>query len=255
MKFKKIDESKFQCLLMEEDLEENNISLDDFFRNDTNKIHSLLDVIMQEAQKSIGVVMDKGVMSLQLAPQPNKSLLLTISTGTEDFNDMLKQAGERASQVVSALMPDSDSNIIKNGSDENMSAVPFEAAKDIESESEKNGTANSGKKNKQNNVIKAATLVFEFESIEDIEEFCMICPKTWGINNSLYKDCRSTKLFLILEKGRCSNVKYKYYTELLIEYAKFIASGNQKVCYIHEHCEPYILKNAINTIKKYCEYA
>jgi len=34
------------CRLDEEDLEDNNISLDDFFKNDTDKIHSLLEVIM-----------------------------------------------------------------------------------------------------------------------------------------------------------------------------------------------------------------
>ena len=46
MEFKKINEDKFQCLLYEEDLEYNNITLDDFFRNDTEKIHNLLEVIM-----------------------------------------------------------------------------------------------------------------------------------------------------------------------------------------------------------------
>ena len=35
MEFKRIDDTKFQCLLDEDDLEDNNISLDDFFRNDT----------------------------------------------------------------------------------------------------------------------------------------------------------------------------------------------------------------------------
>ena len=55
MEFKKIDDKKFQCLLFEEDLEENNISLDDFFRNDTEKIHGLLDVVMEEARKEIGI--------------------------------------------------------------------------------------------------------------------------------------------------------------------------------------------------------
>ena len=53
MEFKKIDDNKFQCLLFEEDLEDNNITLDDFFRNDTDKIHSLLEVVMEEASKSI----------------------------------------------------------------------------------------------------------------------------------------------------------------------------------------------------------
>ena len=67
MEFKKIDDNKFQCLLFEEDLEDNNITLDDFFRNDTDKIHSLLEVVMEEASKSIDVEMNGGVMSLQLA--------------------------------------------------------------------------------------------------------------------------------------------------------------------------------------------
>lgn len=69
MEFKKINEDKFQCLLYEEDLEYNNITLDDFFRNDTEKIHNLLEVIMDEAHKNIGVELGGGVMSLQLAPQ------------------------------------------------------------------------------------------------------------------------------------------------------------------------------------------
>ena len=56
MEFKRIDDTKFQCLLDEEDLEDNNISLDDFFRNDTDKIHGLLDVILEEAQKNIGII-------------------------------------------------------------------------------------------------------------------------------------------------------------------------------------------------------
>ena len=52
MEFKKINDRRFQCRLDEEDLEDNNISLDDFFKNDTDKIHSLLEVIMEEAEKN-----------------------------------------------------------------------------------------------------------------------------------------------------------------------------------------------------------
>ena len=64
MEFRKIDDTKFQCLLYEEDLEDNNISLDDFFRNDTDKIHGLLDVVMEEAHREIGVEFKGGVMSI-----------------------------------------------------------------------------------------------------------------------------------------------------------------------------------------------
>ena len=52
MEFKKIGDRKFQCRLNAEDLEDNNISLDDFFNNDAEKIHDLLEIIMEEAQKN-----------------------------------------------------------------------------------------------------------------------------------------------------------------------------------------------------------
>lgn len=114
MEFKKINDRRFQCRLDEEDLEDNNISLDDFFKNDTDKIHSLLEVIMEEAEKNIGVTLSGEVMSLQLAPQPDHSILLTVSSGKEDFGNMLKQAGERAAKALGDRSK-SESNVIKNG--------------------------------------------------------------------------------------------------------------------------------------------
>ena len=114
MEFRKIDDRKFQCLLDEEDLEDNNISLDDFFKNDTEKIHNLLDVVMEEAEKSIGVTLSGEIMSLQLAPQPDRSILLTVSSGKDDLSNMLRKAGESISKAFSK--PEK-SNVIKNGDD------------------------------------------------------------------------------------------------------------------------------------------
>ena len=105
--------NKFQCLLFEEDLEDNNITLDDFFRNDTKKIHGLLDVILEEAQKSIGIMMDGGVMSLQLAPQPNHTILLTISSGHDEFSDMIRNAGKMMTDRILSDIHDAGSNVIK----------------------------------------------------------------------------------------------------------------------------------------------
>ena len=101
MEFKKIDDRKFQCRLNEEDLEDNNISLDDFFKNDTEKIHNLLDVVMEEAQKIIGVTLSGEIMSLQLAPQPDRSILLTVSSGKDDLSNMLRKAGGSISKAFS----------------------------------------------------------------------------------------------------------------------------------------------------------
>ena len=246
MEFKKIDDTKFQCVLYEEDLEDNNICLDDFFRNDTEKIHGLLDVVMEEAQKNIGIRMDGGVMSLQLAPQPNHSILLTISSGKENFGRMLKQAGEQAMQAIESL---GSAPMNKDEFEELAENILGKKNADDKDDTDKNG---NNKKDIRNNFIKANIAIFSFNNVEDVEEFCGQCPRTWGIINSVYKDVADGKMYLILEKGRSSEDKYKIFTNMLMEYAEFDSSKPERAAYIKEHFQVYIKANAINIIKKYC---
>lgn len=261
MEFKKIDDTKFQCLLYEEDLEDNNISIDDFFRNDTAKIHGLLDVVMEEAQKSIGVIMDGGVMSLQLAPQPNHSILLTISSGKDDFGDMLRQAGERASQAISALKPKKDggSNVIKKDAADQADLAPdlvsAESDEEQPEEEETQSVENEVEKPlvpSELNLITADQVVFKFDSLKTLEEFCEQCNKTWGIHNSVYKVSGSKEVVLIMERGRCAEAKFQLFVNQLLEYGELITSKKLRITGIKEHCETMIPSNAINIIKKYC---
>lgn len=243
MEFKKLDENRFQCLLEKEDLEENNISLDDFFKNDTAKIHGLLDVVMEEAQKNIDVEIDRGVMALQLTPQPNQSILLTISSASDDFGEMLKQVGEKATKTLlsKSQKGSSKSNVIKNPANE-LSESPF---KEFSKEEKKKNIGLH-----QN--VKSEVIVAYFEKLEDVEDFCEQCPKTWGVINELYKDVKGCRYYLVLKRGRCSEQKYKSLAVSLPEYAECESSGEKRVLWIEEHCEKMIAGNAINTIKKYC---
>ncbi|MGN0316667.1 MAG: adaptor protein MecA [Lachnospira sp.] len=256
MEFKKIDEQKFQCLLYEEDLEENNISLDDFFKNDTEKIHNLLDVVMEEAHKVIDIEMEGAVLSLQLAPQANHSILLTISSGKDDFTNMLKQAGERAAKALSGLKPQDNnkSNIIKNGDKDNkLSPIPpFESLKNqISKKGESSDNAAVIDKNTSGNLVKAEYAVFRISTFEDFEEMCRHLSRTWGIKNSLYKDSKTDTLYFVLEKGRCAEEKYRGILNVLMEYGDYDSYTGQRVAWIYEHCEPVIISGAINMVKKY----
>ena len=208
--FKKIDDNKFQCLLFEEDLEDNNITLNDFFRNDTDKIHSLLEVVMEEASKSIDVEMNGGVMSLQLAPQPDHSILLTVSSGKDDFGNMLRQVGEKAARAFSSQPDDTKGNVIKNAKGEAKPAefTAFDKIKDIFEEMKNSDNAGSSinpndlYKNNGKHISKVVTVgfaVYIFESFDDFEDMCAVCPKIWGVANSLYK--KNGTYYLVLEKG------------------------------------------------------
>lgn len=279
MEFRKIDDTKFQCRLLEEDLENNNISLDDFFRNDTVKIHGLLDAVMEEAKESIGVDLDGGVMSLQLAPQPDHSILLTISTGKEDFNSMLKQAGSDLSQTFAK---DLQKNIFKNVTDaKNPDFKSFdkisEIFKNMEDDSEEKEdeaskieklegeigkpdqttaskedalTEEKAKKTrKSKDDTRFLVGVFVFNSLEEFEEMCSKAAKTWRVTNSLWKN--DDKYYLVINRGSCSKEKYIQLLNTVVEYGKFDWAGEERVSYVKEHFTPVIKNNAINTVKRY----
>jgi adapter protein MecA 1/2 len=236
MEFKRINDTRFQCLLQEEDLEDNNISLDDFFRNDTEKIHNLLDVVLEEAQKDIGIILSGSVMSMQLAPQPNHAVLLTISAGNDDLGSMIKQAGRRAAQIMSSLKK--ESNVIKREDvDDTVKAADFVSVDEL---------VEKKSKVKPSRIVTAC-----FTSMDDVENFVADSPKTWGVANSLYKDARTGKFYLILEKNRCSEEKFDYLCDLLCEYGESVSEDKFAAAFVKEHGGILIASNAVNIMKRY----
>ena len=223
MEFKKIGDRKFQCRLNAEDLEDNNISLDDFFNNDAEKIHDLLEIIMEEAQKNIGVTLNGDVMSLQLAPLPDHSILLTVSSGKDDFGSMLKRVGE---------------NFDKLG-------LPVED----QIESEKEDVPKAKENTKKPITVNAG--VFRIADLGDFEQLCQSSARTWGVTNALYKDENENIYYLVLHKGRCSEEKYRSLLNLIMEYGEFDSSKEERAAFIKEHYSVIIGNNAINVVKKY----
>lgn len=259
MEFKKIDENRFQCLLMEEDLEDNNITLDDFFRNDTDKIHNLLEVVMEEAARNIDVQMDGGVMSLQLAPQPDHSILLTVSSGKDDFGNMLRQVGERAAKAFTSNQDDTKGNVIKNPGEEARAAefTAFDKIKDIFEDMKSKGqdmeavnpdTLYKNKAKHVSDVVTVGYAVYSFNNFDDFEDMCVVCPKIWGVSNSLYK--KKDVYYLVLEKGRCSKDRYITICNVISEYGRLDSDKEARVLWIKENCEAVIETNAIGKIKK-----
>lgn len=251
MEFKKISDSKFQCLLYEEDLEDNNISLDDFFRNDTIKIHSLLDVIMEKAQETIGIELNGGVMSLQLAPQMDRSLLLTISAGEDEFGSLLKQAGVKAFQAASEMRArkEAENNIIKKDTKEaenNVKEPEFRSVKNDEEQDNSTIAIDT-----DGNFVGCEAAVCRFDALDNLEQFVRVSSKTWGIKNTLYKD-KDGSFYLLLDRGRSSKERFKQFINSMIEYGEFVPYTEDRAAYIREHFEVYIAENAVNIVKKYC---
>ncbi len=67
----------------------------------------------------------------------------------------------------------------------------------------------------------------------------------------LFAEQEDDTYYLVLEKGRCSEEKYRSLLNLLMEYSVFDSSKEERVAFIREHYSVVIGNNAINVVKKY----
>ena len=189
----------------------------------------------------------------------NLPFLLTVSSGKEDFGNMLKQAGERAAKALGDRSK-SESNVIKNGG-EDLKAPEFAAfdklkdifdqMKDIPEAEKFIKEAKKAKDNKPkvSDVVTVGYGVYILDSFEDFEDMCMVCPKVWGVANGIYK--KDNRYYLVLEKGRCARERYNSICNVISEYARLDSEKEQRVIWVKENCEAVIKANAISKVKKY----
>ena len=162
-------------------------------------------------------------MSLQLAPLPDHSILLTVSSGKDDFGSMLKRVGESFDKL----------------------GLPVED----QIESEKEDVPNVKENTRKPITVNAG--VFRIADFGDFEQLCQSSARTWGVTNALYKDENENTYYLVLHKGRCSEEKYRRLLNLILEYGEFDSSKEERAAFIKEHYSVIIGNNAINVVKKY----
>ncbi len=215
MKFRKISDNKFQCILYQEDMKNFNITIDDFLQSNPEKIHELLETVVEEAYEQIGVDIAGNVMSLQLVPQPNHSLLLTVSARQEEaVPDFLKAFGEDLAGIVpqEEEIPTADQIV------EQALSIP---------------------------------VVFRFESMKEVESFCAASKRTRGIESRLIKG-EDGGLYMVINRKSCSESAFVSFIANILEYSDIYTSKELEIDYLLEHGSVLVEKNAVNTIKKYC---
>ncbi len=236
MKFRKINENTISCILSEEDMLENNIVLEDFFR-DKNKIHDFMDFLIQKAKEEVGFETSGDLFSLQLMPLPKNGLAITFSDHPDDetrgFVDHLKQTMDRTEDEGLNLPQDEIEHILQG---------MLEELEGIENQEKSVKQKNTPKKI-QNTATKMR--MYEFDSMENLEQFCIHPKLEKNIKSSLYKDEVESHYYLILEKGRLGVKKFELCCELAMDFSNFISDKLIQKSYCEEHYTCILDKKAV----------
>jgi len=213
MVFKRIGKDTVRCILTEQDMIDNGLEIDDFFK-DKDKVHDFLENIVEQAREEVGYEMKSGMLAMQVMPLPDKGLAITFSENAENsFSNVIEQIKEIAGESVIASEEEDD----------------FKCNKKLK---------------------KLDGRMYCFNRMKDVEGFCASVSVEKAGKSVLYKDEDDGKYYMIIRKGRLPKKSYDALCFQAMEYAKLVSDNPAVLVNWQEHHVPMIKKNAIGIMKK-----
>jgi len=247
MKFKMIDQYTVRCVLTEDDMIENDIELEDFFHN-REKVHNLLEVIMDKAKNEVGYELNEDVLSMQIMPLPKNGLAITISGKNDnDVIDIIGKANDLASVSGDELedeLEDSDNNSVLRDTESLNDLGLIDTQELIKKAAQKNEKAID------NTILKNGIKIFRFASLNEIEAFCKTMQSPKYVLSHLYKNNSQNCYYLVIEQGRFTSKTFNMVCAMAVEFGDLISHQSLTMVFIREHYELFISKNAIATMRK-----
>lgn len=249
MEFKKINENTFECLLSKEDLEDFDITMEDFLK-DQDKTMDFMRKIIERSEEEIDFEPSSGMVSMQISPLPGDGLSLVFSnrqpvSGMDLLTHVRDIIRSHMEGMVHERELEDEEDHVQSG-DENTGSQDGEKHTadfmDLKSIMEEMGREESEKGQKKNAVENAR--MYRFERFSDLERFC----KSWhgkSVKSQILKQEQDQGYYLVIEKGRLSRKEYIRLGESLAEYAGFVTDQHIKIVGIREHAKVVIAKDAI----------
>lgn len=247
MKIKKLDNYTVRCVLTEDDMIENDITLEDFF-SDRDKIHDLMETIIDKARDEVGYEIKDEILSMQIMPLPKNGLAITISGKQDDkMKDLIGNVKDFASMIAQSDNDEmnEEDDIEKMESLDNLDEPVVQDEKPAKAKS-KNASETIEDKPKEKNKIK----IFSFKTLSEIEGYCKTMQSPKYVTSHLYKDSAASCYYLVMEQGRLTIKTFQKACETAIEFSDLISCEPSRMFHMKEHCELLISRNAIATMRK-----
>lgn len=264
MIFRRVDDTTIRCMVTREDLEEYDITFEDFFK-DVQKSRSFIQVIVEKAKEEADLEVHGDALSVQVMVIPPDSIAITLSedTGFPDFSKLaggLKDiAGELAELGITEDKFDEQSDkgngalfekflekldSMMKPEEENRIIKKTESGTD--KKSDKKAAKNSAKKKPSagGNILR----VFRFDDLHAVEAFSAFIYSGKNIKSALYREPHGGACFLILEKGRLGADMFNSICDKAHDFAGSEGASEVRAAYIKEHCSCLIKEKAVEKL-------
>lgn len=254
MEFIRVNENLVKCLITEEDMEQYDIKIEDFFSRKESTLEFIHE-IMKMAAEEVDFKPNGMLTSLQIAPtsdnglaifmtekadvDPNATLRMLEKAGINMPDDMVKKLEE----APPAEQRDFFKKLIQN--------IHKEIAKGAGGG--EHTTKPQSAKDDDKGVARLSSLerkMFAFDGMQKLFAYARVVERPEEVNSSLYKDEAKGIFYLLIERKDASVQTLAGVYLTAYEYGNFVSEKEDYAEFIKEHCTCIIPEQAISKLKQ-----
>lgn len=263
MKITRIDYQTVNCIITEEDLDEQGVRLEDLLTQKESALE-FIKVVLSRASEEVGYHPVGNMTAMQAIMLSDGSISLTISENPAgNIRDALKMITER----LGVRLPDRILKEIGDAPEEERLerlkefVANFKDFTDMFKQMiDHQKAVNDAQKTDKDKRKKHALLddskrllfheyVFAFDSMHDVIRFAHRIPESVKVLSSLYREPLGS-YHLILTLGDEAELVFASMFTIGYEYGDYITTSEREILYIREHMDVVIAEDALNKLRK-----
>jgi adapter protein MecA 1/2 len=282
MKFTRVNKDTVNCIITEDDMDEQGLKLEDLFDKSKEAMDFLHDV-MERAAQEVDYKPTGAFTPMQITVLPDHSISLTLSENAEEaFADMLRNLTEKAGlklpknfleelgdvseeeripklseylqnlKEFTSSVRDMAKKVGDAVEDKNNGELPFIAADDTRKSSIKKDKK-SKKKKKSSDVfdkLNFTSFVFEYDSLRTVIKLTEQIPKKYTLGSSLYKNSSNGKYYMLCDRGSEKARNFASVFSICYEFGRFVTTKDIAIYHMDENFDTIISENAIERLRK-----
>lgn len=253
MEFIRVNDHMVKCLISEADMDQYDVSIEDFFTRKENAMEFLHEIVKQ-AEIAVDYRPEGPLTSLQIAPIADRGIVIFLTEKPHlDLNTILKSLKKSAGIEI----PDDIIKRVEKSTPGEQAEFFGKFMENIHREVEKSMSAgNSVEPRKQgkdfSDYLAQSSLerkIFAFDSATDVLRYAKAVEIPEDIGSSLYEDEEEGIFYLVIERQDVSVDTLAGVYLTAYEYGHFVSEKEDYVHYVKEHCTCILEREAIEQLK------
>lgn len=266
MKITRIDYQTVNCIITEEDLDEQGLRLEDLLTKKEDAM-DFLKLILTRASEEVGyhpvgnmtsmqaIMLSDGTISLTISENPAGNLrdaleMITERLGVHLPERILKEIGDAPEEERIDRLKDFVANF-KDFTEMFKQMIDHQKAL---SDAQETDTKSKRKRGKHALLDESKRLlfheyVFAFDSMHDVIRFAHKIPESVKVLSALYRDDKGV-YHLILTLGEEAELVFASMFTIGYEYGDYVTTAPREILYIREHMDIVIEEDALSKLRK-----